>query len=191
MWNWSRFTEALSYATELHQEQIRKGTDIPYISHLLAVASLVLENGGKEDEAIAALLHDAIEDQGGDATRQEIRKRFGEQVASIVDGCTDAEVTPKPPWRKRKEAYVAHLREAPPSVRLVSAADKLHNLRSILMDFRKEGEKLWDRFNASKEESLWYYGEIVSILKAQGPEHLADELERTLEILKEIASSEE
>ena len=191
MWNWSRFTEALSYATELHQEQIRKGTDIPYISHLLAVASLVLENGGKEDEAIAALVHDAIEDQGGDDTRQEIRKRFGEKVVGIVDGCTDAEVVPKPPWRERKEAYIAHLREAPPSVRLVSAADKLHNLRSILMDFRKEGEKLWDRFNASKEESLWYYGQIVSILKAQGPGHLADELERTLEILKEIASSEE
>src|SRR3954469_2609406 len=106
-----RFRDALVYAAELHVDQVRKGSDTPYVAHLLAVASLALEHGASEDEAIAALLHDAIEDQGGDATRQEIRRRFGDAVTAIVDGCTDAEVTPKPPWRARKEAYIAHIVE--------------------------------------------------------------------------------
>src|SRR5256885_5529462 len=118
----ARFEEALVFATQLHKEQVRKGTAIPYIAHLLGVTSIVLENGGNEDEAIAALLHDAIEDQGGAATREEIRRRFGDTVVAIVDGCTDAEVMPKPPWRGRKEAYIAHLCQASPSVRLISAA---------------------------------------------------------------------
>src|SRR3954470_1989487 len=117
-----RFRDALVYAAELHVDQVRKGSDTPYVAHLLAVTSLVLEHGASEDEAIAALLHDAIEDQGGAATREEIRRRFGDAVTAIVDGCTDADVIPKPPWRARKEAYVAHVRTAPPSVRLVSSA---------------------------------------------------------------------
>src|SRR5436305_7390897 len=142
----SRFEEAITFATQLHAKQLRKGTTIPYIAHLLAVTSIVLENGGNEDEAIAALLHDAIEDQGGAATREEIRHRFGDTVVAIVDGCTDAEVIPKPPWRARKEAYIAHVRQAPPSVRLVSGADKLHNARSILADYRVSGDALWQRF---------------------------------------------
>src|SRR5437660_4807656 len=123
----ARFEEALTFATQLHAQQVRKGTRIPYVAHLLAVTALVLENGGDEDEAIAALLHDAIEDQGGAATREEIRRHFGNRVVEIVDGCTDAEVIPKPPWRPRKETFIAHLREASASVRLVVASDKLHN----------------------------------------------------------------
>ena len=151
-----RFEDALIYATQTHARQLRKATQIPYVSHLLGVVSLVLEHGGDEDEAIAALLHDAIEDQGGDARRQDIRARFGERVTEIVDGCTDAETIPKPPWRKRKEAYIAHLGEASPSVRLVSAADKLHNIRAIIADYRTHGEALWNRFSGGRE-TLWYY----------------------------------
>src|SRR6266571_1946710 len=120
----SRFEEALTFATQLHAKQLRKGTTIPYVAHLLAVTALVLENGGDEDEAIAALLHDAIEDQGGAATREAIRRRFGERVVAIVHGCTDTDVTPKPPWRARKEAYIEHLRHASPSERLVALAAK-------------------------------------------------------------------
>jgi len=150
----TRFEDALTFATRLHADQTRKGTTIPYISHLLAVTSIVLEQGGNEDEAIAALLHDAIEDQGGASTREEIRRLFGERVVEIVDGCTDAEVVPKPPWRTRKEAYIAHLRDAPASVRLVSAADKLHNARAILADYRSVGESLWQRFHGGKTGTL-------------------------------------
>src|SRR5919202_957739 len=146
-----RFEEALTFAARLHSAQVRKGTTVPYVSHLLAVAAVALEHGADEDEAIAALLHDAVEDQGGAATREEIRRRFGDRVAEIVDGCTDAETTPKPPWRERKERYVSHIASAPPSVRLVSAADKLHNARSILADLRTCGEGVWDRFRGGKE----------------------------------------
>lgn len=147
----TRFDEALIFASRLHAKQVRKGSGIPYISHLLAVTALVLEHGGGEDEAIAALLHDAIEDQGGDATRQEIRRRFGEVVVEIVNGCTDTDSTPKPPWRERKEAYIAHLPTATSSILLVSAADKLHNVRSILNDYRVVGEEIWQRFKAGKQ----------------------------------------
>ena len=122
----SRFDVAFVYASQLHKDQMRKGSQIPYISHVLAVASIALEHGADENEAIAALLHDAVEDAGGAPVREEIRKRFGEEVATIVDGCTDTDESPKPPWRTRKEAYIAHLRDAPDSVALVSAADKLH-----------------------------------------------------------------
>ncbi len=138
-----RFEEALSFAARLHEQQKRKGTDIPYVSHLLAVAAIVLEDGGDEDEAVAALLHDAVEDQGGKATLQVIRKRFGDRVAGIVAGYTDSDETPKPPWRERKEKYIAHLRHAPHEVLRVSVADKLHNARAILRDLRKHGERLW------------------------------------------------
>src|SRR5829696_6570189 len=125
---------------------MRKGTNIPYVTHLLAVAAIVGENGGTEDEVIAALLHDAVEDQGGAATRDEIRRRFGDSVTTIVEGTSDTDVVPKPPWRERKQSYINHVGEAPRSVRLVSAADKLHNARSILVDLRAEGEAAWRRF---------------------------------------------
>jgi (p)ppGpp synthase/HD superfamily hydrolase len=160
-----RFEDALRYAAHLHARQKRKGTPIPYVAHLLAVAGLVLENGGDEDQAIAALLHDAVEDQGGIPTLQEIRKRFGERVARIVDGCTDAYVHPKPPWRKRKEDYLAHLRLAEADVRLVSLADKLHNARSILRDLRRDGPQSLSRFNGGRSGTLWYYRSLVAIFQ--------------------------
>lgn len=128
----TRFNEALVYAAQLHADQFRKGTSIPYIAHLLAVAGIALENGANEDQAIAALLHDAVEDQGGEKTSQEIRGRFGNNVAEIVEGCTDTDIIPKPPWRKRKEDYISHLKNAGRSILLVSASDKLHNARAIL-----------------------------------------------------------
>ncbi len=180
----ARFTSALEYAAQLHRTQVRKGGDVPYVSHLLAVAGLVIEHGATEDEVIAALLHDAIEDQGGAPTREAIRARFGDRVVAIVDGCTDTEVTPKPPWRARREAYLAHLRTAEPSMRLVSAADKLHNARMLLADFRSSGDGLWGRFNAGKAEILWFYREVVSILGDGGGSALVEELRRTVSDLE-------
>ena len=184
----ARFEEALVFATQLHAKQTRKGTSIPYIAHLLAVTSIVLEHGANEDEAIAALLHDAIEDQGGAATREDIRRRFGDTVVAIVDGCTDAEVIPKPPWRARKEAYIAHVREAPASVRLVSAADKLHNARTILADYRQLGDSLWQRFNGGKEGTLWYYRSIVNAFRAAGTTPLVEELDRVVSEIERLAA---
>ena len=182
----ARFDEALAYAHGAHRDQLRKGTDIPYISHLMAVAGIVLENGGDEETAIAALLHDVIEDGGGAVAREEIRRRFGRRVADIVDECTDAEVIPKPPWRERKEKYIAHLRHATPQARLVSAADKLHNARTILADYRVVGEALWERFNASREETLWYYHSLVSVFKEGGTTPLIEELERVVNELTQL-----
>lgn len=183
-----RFEEALIFATQLHAEQRRKGSDVPYIAHLLAVASIVLENGGNEDEAIAGLLHDAIEDQGGMATREEIRRRFGDTVVDIVNGCTDADVMPKPPWRVRKEEYIEHLRVASPSVRLVSAADKLHNARAVLGDYRELGEMLWRRFHGGREGTLWYYRSVTDALRQGGTSPLIEELERVVSELERLAS---
>ncbi|MBW4613401.1 MAG: HD domain-containing protein [Desmonostoc vinosum HA7617-LM4] len=175
-----RFTAALTYATQLHANQVRKGSGIPYIAHLLGVASIALEYGANEDEAIAALLHDAIEDQGGAATREEIRRRFGDNVTAIVDGCTDADTIPKPPWRQRKEAYLAHLPTASPSVLLVSVADKLYNARSILKDYRVLDESLWQRFQGGKAGTLWYYRALVSTFIQTGNTEIVTELERVV-----------
>lgn len=141
----ARFRRALVYAAQLHERQKRKGTNRPYIGHLLGVASIVMEYDGDEDEAIAALLHDAVEDQGGQPTLRTIRRKFGVRVAEIVWGCTDADAIPKPPWLARKKSYLAHLQNdssrAAASIRLVSAADKLHNVRQILADYKTVGEK--------------------------------------------------
>jgi len=176
-----RFDEALVYAHQLHASQTRKGTTIPYIGHLLAVTAIVIENGGTEDEAIAALLHDAVEDAGGADTRKDIRRRFGENVAGIVDGLTDTDQTPKPPWRKRKEDYLAHLSHAAPSVLLVSLADKIHNAQSILRDVRNEGESVWQRFTGGQDGSLWYYRSLVEAFRARGQfASMVDELDRTV-----------
>jgi hypothetical protein len=161
------YQDALGYAIRLHAGQTRKGTDIPYISHLLAVSATVLEFGGTEDEAIAALLHDAIEDAGGHAARAQIAERFGERVAQIVDGCSDDSPEAggkKKPWRVRKNAHVNHLKKASSSVLLVTAADKLHNVRAIATDFRYLGDALWDRFNATPDDILWYYGAVIDAL---------------------------
>jgi (p)ppGpp synthase/HD superfamily hydrolase len=182
-----RFEKALVYTTRLHARQRRKGTSIPYVAHLLAVAAIVLEDGGSEDEAIAALLHDAIEDQGGDATRQEIRRCFGDKVVEIVNGCTDAEVIPKPPWLERKKQYLEHLRDAAPEVRRVSAADKLHNARAVLSDLRRHGNAVWGRFNGGREGTLWYYRELVQVFRAAGPSFLVEELDRVVSELERLA----
>jgi (p)ppGpp synthase/HD superfamily hydrolase len=184
-----RFTEALTFATQLHAEQIRKGSGVPYIAHLLGVASIALEYGANEDEAIAALLHDAIEDQGGDATRAEIRRRFGDTVTAIVDGCTDADTDPKPPWRQRKEDYIAHIPTASVAVRLVSAADKLHNSRSILKDYRVLGDALWERFKGGKEGTLWYYRSLVTAFSGVEVTPLIEELNRVVSELEQLVAS--
>lgn len=183
-----RFGEALAFAFELHRDQRRKGgSKTPYVAHLLSVCAIVLEHGGTEDEAIAALLHDAVEDQGGDSARREIRSRFGARVAAMVDGCSDTDQQPKPPWRQRKEAYLCHLPDAPRSVRLVSAADKLHNARSILQDYRQLGEDLWDRFRGGRDGTLWYYRSLVQVFNERGPARLADELARVVAELECLA----
>ena len=163
-----RFGRAVLYAIELHRSQLRKATSIPYVTHLFAVCSLVLEDGGTEDEAIAALLHDGPEDQGGEAVLEAIRDRFGAAVAQIVSGLSDAMPAPgeaKAPWRARKEAYLEDLADACEAVLRVSLADKLHNARSILIDSREEGEAVWDRFNAGRTEQAWYYGELLAIFE--------------------------
>jgi len=152
-----RFLRAFLFAAEKHSGQARKASTIPYIAHLMGVASLVLEAGGDEDLAIAALLHDVVEDCGGVPMLKEVRRRFGARVAKVVDGCTDADSYPKPPWRDRKETYIKHLKRADADTRLVSAADKLNNVRSILSDFRADGESIWSRFNGGRDGTLWYY----------------------------------
>ncbi|MBI3695772.1 MAG: HD domain-containing protein [Acidobacteria bacterium] len=183
----SRFQDALVYAAGLHADQKRKGTGIPYVAHLLAVAGIVLSHGATEDEAIAALLHDAIEDQGGDATRRQILARFGPVVAEIVEGCTDTDQDPKPPWRPRKEAYIAHVRHASPSERLVSAADKLDNARSILRDYRAVGEAVWRRFTGGREGTLWYYRALVKAFRGAGSNALVEELDRVVTQIERVA----
>ena len=152
-----RFLRAFQFAAEKHAGQARKASTIPYIAHLMGVTSLVLEAGGDEDMAIAALLHDVVEDCGGVPMLNEVRRRFGKRVAHIVEGCTDSDTDPKPPWRERKETYLQHLKTADAETRLVSAADKLNNIRSILTDYRKIGESVWARFNGGREGTLWYY----------------------------------
>jgi len=175
-----RFIDALGFATEAHEGQYRKGTDIPYVAHLLGVTAIVLEYGGDEDQAIAALLHDAVEDQGGDQMRQKIRARFGDRVTGMVDDCTDAELEPKPPWLERKRAYVAHVSEAHADSLLVSMADKLHNATAIVRDVRHCGPSVFDRFKAGPADIAWYYRSLVEAFEARGfkgePRALLDEL---------------
>ena len=178
----SRFETALVYATQLHSQQKRKGSGIPYISHLLSVTALVLEDGGDEDQAIAALLHDAIEDQGGDKTRQEIRAKFGDRVVDIVNGCTDSEVIPKPPWKERKQKYIEKMRHATPEVRRVSMADKLHNARSILAEYRQQGDEVWTKFKGGKAGTLWYFESLLEVDKDSS--FLKQEFQRAIKELK-------
>jgi (p)ppGpp synthase/HD superfamily hydrolase len=181
----SKFVEAVAYAHEKHKDQIRKGTDIPYLGHLLSVAGFVIEADGTETEAIAALLHDAPEDQGGEATLAEIREKFGDDVAGIVKECSDTFETPKPPWRERKANYIRHLSEASDSALLVSLADKLHNVRAILRDYHDIGDELWQRFSVKDpQQHLWYYRSLRDVYAQRVDNWLLDELTDVLDTLE-------
>ena len=177
-----RFKDALELAISVHEGQVRKGTSIPYAAHLLAVCSLVLTNGGSEEQAIAALLHDALEDHPEKVSSALIEQRFGPRVMEIVTACTDtpADYTggPKPPWRDRKVAYIDHIRSSGPEGSIVSLADKLDNARAIVSDYRQVGDALWSRFSAGKDEQLWYYRELVAAFQQSGVRSpMLDELE--------------
>jgi len=181
-----QFQRAFLFAAEKHKGQPRKTTSVPYIAHLIGVASLVLEAGGDEDLAIAALLHDVVEDCGGAPMLKEVRRRFGSRVAKVVDGCTDADTFPKPPWRERKERYIEHLKNADADTRLVSAADKLNNVRSILSDYRELGELVWERFNGGRDGTLWYYRTLRDEFLRDKPNRITRDLDlavRELELL--------
>lgn len=171
-----KFREALVFAAEAHDGQGRKGTRVPYVAHLLGVTGIVLEHGGDEEQAIAALLHDAVEDQGGDAMRQDIRSRFGDRVTAMVDDCTDSDVEPKPPWKERKVAYLAHISRVGDDGLLVSLADKVYNARAIVRDLRREGMSVFQRFQGRREGTLWYYGALVQAFAERQPEGAAAEL---------------
>ena len=177
-----RFDDAFCYAHRLHRAQIRKGTPIPYISHLMIVAALVVEHGGNEDQAIAGLLHDAVEDQGGAETLAEIKTMFGDDVAAIVADCTDAWTEAKPPWKQRKEAYIAALPGKPAQSLLVSLADKTHNSEAILFDYRVLGDALWDRFSGGADGTRWYYGALAESFSDAMPGRLSDRLSRAVAV---------
>lgn len=177
-----RYDSALIYASDLHREQVRKGTGIPYLSHLLSVSALVLKNGGDEDQAIAGLLHDAAEDQGGRETLEEIRRRFGDRVAEMVADCTDSWADPKPPWRERKEAYIASLPQKNPDSLLVSLADKTDNARAIMGGYREIGDEVWTRFTGGKPGTVWYYQTLTEFFSKNYPGPLAAELARTVAV---------
>jgi (p)ppGpp synthase/HD superfamily hydrolase len=179
-----RFDDAFRYAHEVHGTHTRKGNGVPYIGHLMGVASIVIDDGGTEDEAIAALLHDAPEDQGGRARLEEIRARFGHPVAKIVEDCTDSWTTPKAPWAERKKQYVEHARTLGASSLRVSAADKVHNAYAILRDLRNTGEKVWQRFNASADDILAYYQSLVRSYREAGGGRLVDELDRIVRAIE-------
>jgi len=184
-----QFEKALIYVTRIHGGQLRKKTRIPYIAHILGVAAIAMEYGANETEAIAALLHDAVEDCGGAKRLRDIERKFGKDVARIVEGCTDTDQTPKPQWLERKRTYIAHVRHAPMATKLVSASDKLHNIRAMLMDYRKEGERLWARFNGGKQGALWYYRALVSALSGKRVQPLVQEIDRTLAKLESLSNN--
>jgi (p)ppGpp synthase/HD superfamily hydrolase len=182
-----RFEQALVYAAMLHAGQVRKSTPIPYVSHVLAVSAIALEHGANEDEAIAALLHDAVEDCGGKPRLLDIRHRFGATVADIVAGCTDADVTPKPPWEERKRQYIEHVKTASPSVLLVSCSDKVHNARSIVADLRA-GVDVFALFKGGKDGTLWYYRSLLEIFQQRNvPPRLVAELARSVSEMQSLA----
>lgn len=184
----SPFLRAFQFAADKHAGQTRKPSTIPYIAHLMGVASLVLEAGGDEDLAIAALLHDVVEDCGGAPMLKEVRRRFGARVAKVVDGCTDADTYPKPPWRERKERYLRHLAMADADTHLVSAADKLNNVRSILSDYREVSELVWARFQGGREGTLWYYRSLRDEFLRHAPNRITRDLEVAVNELESLAA---
>jgi (p)ppGpp synthase/HD superfamily hydrolase len=190
-----RFNDALLFAAQLHGRQVRKVSGEPYVAHLLGVTSIALDYGADEDEAMAALLHDAIEDQGAHwqsqwhtAIDEEIGRRFGPAVLAIVRGCTDADTIPKAPWQERKDIFLASLEHASPSVRLVTAADKLHNVYSLLRDYRRLGDAIWKHFKGGREKTLWYYRAVAEVLKLSGATPLVEELDRAVAELERLAA---
>jgi (p)ppGpp synthase/HD superfamily hydrolase len=184
-----QFEKALVYSTRIHGGRLRKKTRIPYIAHIIGVTAIAMEYGANETEAIAALLHDAVEDGGGAKRLRDIERKFGKDVARIVEGCTDTDQAQKPPWLERKKTYLAHVRHASIPTKLVSASDKLHNVRAILMDYRKEGEGLWSRFNAGKQGALWYYRALVNAFSGKRIQPLVQELDRTLTELELLSNN--
>jgi (p)ppGpp synthase/HD superfamily hydrolase len=186
-----RFVDALGYAARAHAGQRRANDGQPYVAHLLRVAGLVIQDGGSEDEAIAALLHDAVEDQGGLERLNDIRKRYEHPVADIVDECTDSYGDPKPPWRARKEQYLAELEDSSPGALRVSMADKLDNVNSLLRAYRIDGEELWARSNKGPDDVRWYYGTLATRFAELRPGPLADELSRTVAELERVLAGED
>jgi len=186
-----RFLRAFTFAAEKHKGQTRKASTIPYIAHLMGVASLVLEAGGDEDLAIAALLHDVVEDCGGAPMLVEVRRRFGRRVATIVDICSDADTFPKPPWRERKEKYIGRLKDADAGARLVSVADKLNNVRSILSDYRAIGESVWSRFKGGRDGTLWYYRTLRDEFLRSATNRLTRDFDLALNELEVLTASGE
>jgi (p)ppGpp synthase/HD superfamily hydrolase len=183
------FGAAFEFAARKHDGQTRKGKTVPYLAHLLSVTSIVLEAGGDEECAIAALLHDVVEDCGGVPVLREVEEQFGPRVARIVEGCTDAFTDPKPPWQMRKEDYLERLRDEDSHTRLVSAADKLDNARSVLLDYRTQGESIWTRFQGGREGTLWYYRALAEEFKRCPPNQLAAELDRVVSELERVAGA--
>jgi len=184
-----RFQKALLFAAQKHAGQARKVSTIPYIAHLMAVAALVLEAGGDEDLAIAGLLHDVVEDCGGEKMLQQVRRRFGARVATIVDGCTDTYVIPKPAWRDRKQAYISRLKKEGSDTRLVSAADKLNNLRSILSDYRELGESVWSRFHGGRDGTVWYYRTLLDEFMRDKPNRITRDLDLAVHELEALVNA--
>jgi (p)ppGpp synthase/HD superfamily hydrolase len=187
-----RFSEALLFAASLHQNQNRKGaTEVPYISHLILVAGTVLEYGGTENQAIAGLLHDAVEDQGGGPTRSAVYRLFGPEVGAIVDACTDSDEIPKPPWRARKEEFVASLAAVPIEAHLVILADKLSNVRSTIRDLREIGAAVFERFKGKRDGTLWYYRSIQNAVNRDDPRvrSLATEFDRAVDEMESLAAA--
>lgn len=186
-----RFLEALRVAALLHAAQVRKSTAAPYVAHVLGVCAIALEHGADEDEAIAALLHDVIEDVEPIDRAREVVAAFGPRVLTLVEGATDSMARPSPPWRERKEAYLARLAEADASALLVSGADKLYNSRAIVADLRRMGPAAWDRFNAPRHDVLWYYRACVTVYRAN-PAHraeLVDDVDRLVRDMEYLAGT--
>ncbi len=185
-----RFSDAFDYALLAHAGQTRKGTDVPCIAHCLAVAALALEAGGDEETAIAALLHDVVEDCGGPPRLEEIGNQFGETVARIVAECSDTDQAPKPPWKARKQAWLDAFPRSSPSAQLVATCDKLHNARSILADLRTVGDAIWMRFSGGREGTLWYYASFIALCRRTTlPPGLVDELDRVVDELHSLAAT--
>jgi (p)ppGpp synthase/HD superfamily hydrolase len=184
----NKFPDALAYASRFHGGKLRKKTRIPDIGHVLGVTAIALEYGANQTEAIGALLHDTAEDAGGKKRLRDIKRRFGTAVAKIVDGCTDTYASPKPPWLERKKQYVRHVADASDSIQLVSASDKLQNVRSLLRNYREEGDRLWERYNSGKEGALWYYRALTKAFDGKRTKPLLAELDRAVTELETLSN---